>query len=45
MYKNGGPYKAIKEFLFKNEKYSVDFSREKFIMTHNPSGYLKRIES
>jgi len=45
MYKNGGPYKAIKEFLFNNKKYTVDFSREKFIMTHNPSGYLKKIKS
>ena len=34
---------AVKEFLSTNQSFSVDTSREKFLMTFNPGGYLKRV--
>jgi cephalosporin hydroxylase len=38
-----GPYEAVEEFLRTNEHFAVDSSREKFLMTFNPRGFLKRI--
>ena len=38
-----GPFEAMEEFLKSNTNYIVDESREKFLMTFNPRGYLKRI--
>lgn len=38
-----GPFEAVEEFLRKNQNFAVDQSREKFLMTFNPRGYLKRI--
>ena len=38
-----GPAEAIAEFLAANPGYAVDLSREKFLMTYNPGGYLKRV--
>lgn len=37
-----GPMEAVAEFLPKNPDFVVDRSREKFFMTFNPGGYLKR---
>jgi len=37
-----GPMEAVAEFLPKNPDFIVDRSREKFFMTFNPGGYLKR---
>lgn len=39
-----GPYEAIHEFLSENNEFEIDPSREKFFMTFNPSGYLRRKE-
>ena len=39
-----GPMAAIREFLAENEAFEVDSEREKFFMTFNPSGYLKRVK-
>ncbi|XHX77935.1 MAG: CmcI family methyltransferase [Stenomitos frigidus ULC029] len=36
-------FEAVEEFLSKNQNFSVDTSREKFLMTFNPRGYLKRV--
>lgn len=36
-------FEAVEEFLSKNQSFSVDTSREKFLMTFNPRGYLKRM--
>ncbi|MBD2035779.1 cephalosporin hydroxylase [Leptolyngbya sp. FACHB-321] len=36
-------FEAVEEFLSKNQNFSVDTSKEKFLMTFNPSGYLKRM--
>ena len=38
-----GPYEAVQEFLKSNREFVVDESREKFLMTFNPMGFLKRI--
>jgi len=38
-----GPSEAVAEFLASNRGFAADFSREKFLMTFNPGGYLKRI--
>jgi cephalosporin hydroxylase len=38
-----GPYEAIDDFLLTNKDFVIDESREKFMMTFNPNGYLKRI--
>jgi cephalosporin hydroxylase len=40
--KKGGPGKALKEFLAKNENFSVDEARGRFLVTWFPSGYVKR---
>lgn len=38
-----GPGEAVEEFLGSNDGFVVDKSREKFLMTFNPGGYLKRV--
>lgn len=38
-----GPDEAVEEFLRSNESFIADPSCEKFLMTTNPGGYLKRI--
>jgi cephalosporin hydroxylase len=38
-----GPREAVEDFLRGNDDYVVDESREKFFMTFNPGGYLKRV--
>ena len=38
-----GPYEAVEEFLQANSNFAVDSSREKFLMTFNPRGFLKRL--
>jgi len=38
-----GPYEAIEAFLKENNDFELDKSREKFYMTFNPNGYLRRI--
>lgn len=37
-----GPMEAIDEFLRTNTEFEVDESREQFLMTFNPRGYLRR---
>ena len=38
-----GPFEAIQEFLPRHNEFAADPAREKFLMTFNPGGYLKRI--
>lgn len=38
-----GPMEAVEEFLKENEEFIIDKDREKFYLTFNPNGYLKRI--
>jgi cephalosporin hydroxylase len=39
-----GPMEAVKEFLGMNDDFIIDRSREKFYLTFNPDGYLKKIK-
>lgn len=38
-----GPMEAVKEFLKENKDFIIDNTKEKFYLTSNPRGYLKRI--
>ncbi len=38
-----GPMEAVDEFLKNNKDFAIDKSREKFFLTMNPRGFLKRI--
>jgi cephalosporin hydroxylase len=38
-----GPLQAIEAFLAGNRDFEVDREREKFLITFNPSGYLRRV--
>lgn len=39
-----GPYEAAHEFLKTDKNFVIDRSREKFLLTFYPSGYLRRIK-
>lgn len=39
-----GPMEAIERFLEEDDRFVIDLSREKFRLTQNPKGYLKRIK-
>ncbi len=38
-----GPLEAIDVFLAGTDAFEIDRSREKFLITFNPSGYLRRV--
>jgi cephalosporin hydroxylase len=38
-----GPMEALDEFLKENGEFTIDRSREKFLLTFNPRGYLKKV--
>jgi cephalosporin hydroxylase len=38
-----GPYEAVEEFLRDRSDFVVDRSREKFLLTFNPCGFLRRV--
>lgn len=38
-----GPYEAIERFISENKDFSIDRTKERFIITSNPKGYLLRI--
>jgi len=38
-----GPLQAIEAFLATTNQFEVDREREKFLLTFNPSGYLRRV--
>jgi cephalosporin hydroxylase len=37
-----GPAEAVTQFLAETDEFEIDRSREKFFLTFNPSGYLRR---
>lgn len=39
-----GPMEAVEEFLSKNDQFTSDRSRERFLFTFCPKGYLKRVK-
>jgi cephalosporin hydroxylase len=38
-----GPRQAVATFLARTDEFEVDREREKFLLTFNPSGYLRRV--
>jgi cephalosporin hydroxylase len=38
-----GPLEAVESFLARTDEFEVDYEREKFLLTFNPSGYLRRV--
>ena len=38
-----GPLQAIEAFLARTDEFAIDRAREKFLITQNPSGYLRRV--
>ena len=38
-----GPFEAVEEFLRNNDSFEIDKEREKYYMTFNPNGYLRKI--
>ncbi len=38
-----GPMEAVEEFMRHNHDFVIDAGREKFFLTFNPKGYLKRV--
>ena len=39
-----GPWEAVEDFLKVNKHFEIDKSRERFGMTNNPNGFLKRVQ-
>jgi len=46
VYKNfgPGPFEAVEEFLKGNNDFKIDRSCERFLITTNPNGYLRRVK-
>jgi cephalosporin hydroxylase len=40
-----GPLEAVLKFMSEDDSFAVDRSREKFFMTFNPGGYLRRVSA
>ncbi len=40
-----GPHEAVEAFLARHPEYHRDHTREKFLLTFNPGGYLKRVDN
>ena len=38
-----GPAEAVADFLARHPEFAADGSREKFLLTYNPGGYLKKV--
>jgi cephalosporin hydroxylase len=38
-----GPMEAVQEFMKENKDFIVDKDKEKFYLTFNPNGFLKRV--
>lgn len=38
-----GPLEAVEAFLSRTDAFEIDRKREKFLITFNPSGYLRRV--
>jgi cephalosporin hydroxylase len=40
-----GPLEAVEAFLAQTDEFVIDREREKFLITFNPSGYLRRVRA
>jgi cephalosporin hydroxylase len=38
-----GPLEAVGAFLSRTDEFEIDRTREKFLITFSPSGYLRRV--
>lgn len=38
-----GPWEAVQKFLLENDNFIIDHECQKYLLTFNPSGWLKRI--
>ena len=38
-----GPREAVADFLHEHPEFAIDHAREKFLLTFNPGGYLRRL--
>ena len=38
-----GPFEAVEAFMRRSNEFEIDLEREKFLITFNPSGYLRRV--
>jgi cephalosporin hydroxylase len=39
-----GPLAAIREFLKEDARFAIDESRERYLITYNPCGFLRRVK-
>jgi cephalosporin hydroxylase len=39
-----GPFEAVHDFLRENDSFVIDKSRERFTLTLNPDGFLRRVK-
>jgi cephalosporin hydroxylase len=39
---DAGPMEAVDDFLAENDEFEIDLAREKFFLTFNPRGFLRR---
>jgi cephalosporin hydroxylase len=37
-----GPLAAIRDFIRNHPEFEIDKSRERYLLTYNPSGYIRR---
>ena len=37
-----GPYEAVEQFMSENDAFEIDRSKEPFVVTWNPKGYLRK---
>jgi len=40
-----GPYEAVEAFIDENKIFEIDRDKESFIITWNPKGFLKKMET
>ena len=38
-----GPMEAVNTFLEEDDSFEIDSTREKFLLTFNPRGYLRKV--
>ena len=41
----GGPMESVEKYMKTHSDFEIDSSQEKFLLTFNPKGYLKKINS
>lgn len=39
-----GPLAAVREFLAEDDRFAMDRERERYLLTYNPGGFLKRVK-